>query len=107
MKRKYVCNKYKNYSIRNHYFHNGMFETDDPQVQALIESADGYGVFIHPCETKEEIAAMRAKEREARRAAVLRETMPEEEQPRAIAHQGARGSLASKAERGLMVIKAK
>ena len=59
MLRHYSCNKYKSYSIRNHYFKNGLFETDDPDVQRLIEGADGYGVFIHPVETPQEIAAMK------------------------------------------------
>jgi len=51
MMRRYSCNKYKNYSIRSHYFVNGLFQTDDPSVQQLIENADGYGVFIHPVES--------------------------------------------------------
>lgn len=42
----YVCNKYKSYSIRNLYFQNGLYETEDPEEQKLIESSDGFGVYI-------------------------------------------------------------
>jgi len=93
MLRHYACNKYKSYSIRNHYFVNGLFATDDPDVQRLIEGADGYGVFIHPVETAEEIAAM--KEIEAK--AALSEPPVEEEGP--IAVQGARGTMSNKMTR--------
>lgn len=99
MLRKYVCNKYRSYSIRNHYFVNGLFETSDPKVQALIENADGYGVFIHPVETKEEITEMKKQERAVRQA-----VSPQSEEPQQLAHQGARGTLTNKGERGLMVI---
>ena len=102
MKRVFVCNKYKSYSIRNHYFVNGRFETEDPAVQKLIEHADGYGVFIHPVETKEEIAEMKKQERAARKSQFgVTETVEEPEQ---LAHQGARGTMTGKKERGLMII---
>ena len=97
MLRRYVCNKYKSYSIRNHYFINGLFETEDPQVQKLIEHADGYGVFIHPVETKEEIATMRAKEKTAK-------VEPALEEPPPIAHQGARGTGTSSEQRRSQLI---
>ena len=105
MMRRYSCNKYRSYSIRNHYFVNGLFQTDDPSVQQLIESVDGYGVYIHPVETPEEIAAMKAVEEQAQQPvepsdAVMASDVieppamveMEEEQP-LIATQGARGSL--------------
>src|SRR5689334_13797540 len=101
MIRHYACNKYRSYSIRNHYFVNGKFETDDPDVQRLIENADGYGVFIHPVETAEEIAAMKAIED----AAALSEPPAEELAP--IAVQGARGTQAGKSARRGQVIGAK
>jgi len=98
VKRSYACNKYPSYSIRNHYFKNGLFETDDPDVQRLIEGADGYGGFIHPVETAEEIARM--KEIEA--AVAASEPPAEEEAP--IAVQGARGTMSNKAVRKGQVI---
>lgn len=105
MLRHYVCNKHKSYSIRNHYFVNGKFETDDPHVQALIESAHGYGSIIHPAETQEEIAAMKAAE-EAQRSDEIElsddEEAPDEEAP--VAVQGARGTAAGRKQRRPMTI---
>ena len=98
MKRSYSCNKYKSYSIRNHYFKNGLFETDDPDVQRLIEGADGYGVFIHPVETPEEVAAMKEIEE---KAALPQEPEPDEPP---IAVQGARGTMSNKTVRKGQVI---
>jgi len=93
MMRRYSCNKYKNYSIRSHYFVNGLFQTDDPSVQQLIENADGYGVFIHPVESPEEIEQMKAAEEAAAAAAEhpgSDEVIIEEQPP--VAVQGARGT---------------
>lgn len=102
MLRHYCCNRYKSYSIRNHYFKNGLFETDDPDVQRLIETADGYGVFIHPVETAEEIATMKAIEEKAAQELGLPQ---EEEGP--IATQGARSTVSDKGMRKGQLIGAK
>ena len=114
MRRGYIINRYKGYSIRQHHFvpqPNGglLFETDDPEVQALIENADGYGAFIFPRETAEEIAQMKSVEGETK-APLLDEPQvpyPEgaqsvEEHP--IAVQGARGTGSSKSQRKGQVI---
>ncbi len=100
MIRHYACNKYKSYSIRSHYFVNGLFETADPDVQRLIEGADGYGVFIHPVETAEEIKQMEEIEKAAA------ESAPVEEEP-PIAVQGARSTISDKRTRKGQVIGAK
>lgn len=126
MKRGYVINKYKGYSIRNHHFvpqANGglLFETDDPDVQALIEGADGFGAFIFPRETAEELAQMKSVEEAAKGgdshdyaepdvsvdvgAASTENTLIEEQAP--IAVQGARGTMAGRDQRKGQVIGAK
>ena len=96
MKRKFVCNKYKSYSIRNHYFQNGYFETEDPDVVKLIENADGYGVFIHSVETPEEIAAMKAAEEPP--------ADPPADDPPPVAVQGGRGTRASRGTRRAHIV---
>lgn len=101
-KRRFVINKLKGYSIRNHYFvpqaNGGLaFETDDPEVIRLIEGADGYGVLIHPAETQEELAAMKAKELGEDNPIEAWPVHSEEETP--IAHQGARGTSAGRGQR--------
>lgn len=105
MKKGYVINRLKGYSVRNNYFvpqPNGglLFETSDPTVQALIESLPDFGTLIHPRETKEEIATMRKQER----ATKIAPPSPSPEEPTQLAHQGARGTLTAKGERGLMII---
>ena len=132
MRRGYVINKYKGYSIRNHHFvpqANGglLFETDDPEVQRLIENADGYGAFIHPLETPEEIAQMKLVEEQATMGPTptlahqsgddpgtpdeslnpLPESTSQEVEQPPIAVQGARGTGSSKATRKGQVIGAK
>jgi hypothetical protein len=96
MMRTFVCNKFKSYSIRNHYFVNGKFQTDDADVIKLIENADGYGVFIHPAETAEELEALREIE-----PVVLSvpEDFVEQEEPPPIAVRGARGTGNNKYQR--------
>jgi len=108
MKRRYVINStrdrgYKGYSIRLHYFvpqpGGGLaFETDDPDVQRLIEASDGYGAFIHPAETPEEIAAMKEIEEKAA------EPQEPEQDEAPIAVQGARGTMSNKAMRKGQII---
>lgn len=114
-KRRFVINGFngrpaKGYSIRNHYFvpqaNGGLaFETDDPEVIRLIEGADGYGVFIHPAETQEEIAAMKAAEAgipEDPLLGQLAEALGEPDKEHftsPIAHQGARGTSAGRGQR--------
>lgn len=101
-KRTFVCNRYKSYSIRNHYFENGLFQTDDPDVIKLIESSDGYGVFIHPGETPEELAAMgygpKPKVASEKKAKTKPEVL-EAENEAPIAHQGARGTVSTEKQR--------
>ena len=108
MKRKFVCNTYNGYSIRNYYFtpnptgRGCTLETEDPMVIELIENADGYGVFIHPFETPEEIALMKAEEKEKEEAPTEEKPVeppeeteteePEEDEPEPPAHQGMRGT---------------
>ena len=107
MLRHYACNKYKTYSIRNHYFKNGLFETDDPDVQRLIEGADGYGVFIHPVETPEEVARMKEIEEAARSSdgeycTICAQAINNCICPTAV--QGARGTMSNKLVRKGQVI---
>ena len=110
-------NRYNGYSIRSHYFTpnpNGRgcyFETDDPDVIALIESVDNYGVDIHPTETIEELEAMKAKvpyHVELKGPSVealgielneLGETEIDSEDTEPIAHQGARGTGTTRKQR--------
>src|SRR5262245_65665853 len=95
--RTFACNRYPSYSIRNHYFVAGRLTTDDPDVIALIESCDGYGVYIHPVETKEELEAMGYGEKAAPEEESIEEPEPqeeaeedeEEEEPETPAQQGA------------------
>lgn len=113
-KRKFVVNKYNGYSIRNHYFKPNpvgrgcTLETDDPDIIRLIENADGYAVFIHPAETPEELAAMKAAEKEGDSYATLSgdtdvgDASTDNTQP--IATQGARGTMSSRAMRRGQVI---
>jgi len=57
-KRGYVSNRFPELVLGERVrFENGVFETDDPAVIALIESNEWFGVHIHPRETPEEIAA--------------------------------------------------
>jgi hypothetical protein len=45
--RKYVCNRFPNIKIGlAASFQNGYFETDDPEVQRLIETSSSFGVVI-------------------------------------------------------------
>jgi hypothetical protein len=46
----YVCTRYPSLWIRHVRFTGGLLVTSDPEVQALIESTDLYGVdvYIHP-----------------------------------------------------------
>jgi hypothetical protein len=98
-KRRFVCNKYKSYAIRNHKFEGGLLEVDmeDVDVIKLIESADGYGVFIHPAETPDELAALKAKPKRNPPADAIR-TETIEHDP-VLAHQGARGTNAGATQR--------
>ena len=43
----YVCARWPRLRVRHIHFRDGRYETDDPDEQALIERADGYGVHIH------------------------------------------------------------
>jgi len=43
----YVCTRWPRLRVRHIRFRDGRYETDDPDEQALIEGADGYGVHIH------------------------------------------------------------
>src|SRR5262245_28760543 len=56
--RTFACKRYLSFSIRDHSFVGRRLTTDDTDVIALIECCDGYGVYIHPVETKEELEAM-------------------------------------------------
>ena len=48
-KRSYVCNKYPFMSIRNVVkFEGGLFETEDAEAQALVESNDLWMIHIWP-----------------------------------------------------------
>src|SRR5262245_29005933 len=96
--RTFACNRYPSYSIRNHYFVGGRLTTNDPDVIALIESCDGYGVYIHPVETKEELEAMgygektapaeeSVDEENAEPPEEAEEDEEEEEEPEPPAHQ--------------------
>jgi hypothetical protein len=45
----YVCNRFPSLTIgASVHFREGSFETDDPEVIALIEKNDWFGVHIHP-----------------------------------------------------------
>lgn len=106
MKRRFICNRYNGYSIRNHYFipnatgRGCYFETDDEDVIKLIESVDNYGVDIHPTETIEELQAMGARQPYAKPPPTLtRFEPPPEEEDEPIAVQGQRGTAAGKATR--------
>jgi len=100
MKRGYVINRLKGYSVRSHYWipqPNGglLFETEDPDVQTLIESLPDFGALIIPRETADEIAAAKAVEQPVESF----EYPPLEEEPGPIAVQGARGTASSKSQR--------
>ena len=63
MKKGYGDNRYPFWQIGDLVkFENGRFETDDPALQALIESRPEFGVHIHPRETAAEIAALEEEE---------------------------------------------
>lgn len=112
MKRRFVCNRYNGYSIRNHYFtpnpsgRGCTFETEDPDVIKLIENADGYNNFIVPAETKEELEAMRKAE-EPKFPTDFNDLEQREELNPPIAHQGARGTHAGRRQRTGQTITAK
>jgi len=100
MKRGYVINRLKGYSVRSHYWipqPNGglLFETEDPDVQTLIESLPDFGALIIPRETADEIAAAKTAEH----AVKLLDELFIEEEPGPIAVQGARGTASSKSQR--------
>ena len=66
MKKGYGDNRYPFWQIGDHVrFENGLFETDDPALQALIESRPEFGVHIHPRETAAELAAGEEEDRRA------------------------------------------
>jgi len=49
MERSYVCNRYPGLSIGpSIHFQKGLFVTDDPALQAQIESHDWWKIYIHP-----------------------------------------------------------
>lgn len=113
MKRRFCCNRYKFYSIRNHYFNNGLLETDDPEIIRLVIHADGYNVIIHPSETKEELSVLKERggyvedwEIEGYVKPVEPEPEPtvEEESEPVVAVQGARGTASSKKQRKAQII---
>jgi hypothetical protein len=43
----YQCDRWPRLRVRHLRFRDGTYTTDDPEEQAIIESADGYGVHIH------------------------------------------------------------
>jgi hypothetical protein len=64
MKRGYGDNRYPFWQIGDLVkFENGVFETEDVALQALIESRPEFGVHIHPRETAEELAAGEEEDR--------------------------------------------
>lgn len=50
MKKSYVNNRFPAFAIAGSpvAFDAGLYETEDPDVMALIEGHEWYGVFIHP-----------------------------------------------------------
>ena len=57
--KQYVCNFFKELQLgRNVKFHDGFFETDDPIIQAKIESSDGFNVHIHFKDSLKEMERM-------------------------------------------------
>lgn len=45
----YVCNRYPQLRITKRIqFESGLFTTDDPELQALVEKNDLWGLHIHP-----------------------------------------------------------
>ena len=84
----YVCNLWKELRIGPKVaFKNGFFETDDPQLQGLIERNNAFGSAIHFKDTEEEMARqgrVREEEASAKRAqarqAMLDEMKKEEQE---------------------------
>ena len=55
----YVCNRHKSLMIRNVIqFENGLFETDYPDLQALVESNDLWEIHIWPRDLPPEVAEL-------------------------------------------------
>ncbi len=79
--RQYVNNFHKQLQIGKHVkFDNGFFETEDPELQALIESNNAFGVHIHFKDTPEEMARLglkRQEEEAAEKARKRREFLAE------------------------------
>jgi hypothetical protein len=64
MKKSYADNRYPFWQIGDVVkFENGLFETEDLALQALIESRPEFGVHIHPRETAAEIEAGEEEDR--------------------------------------------
>ena len=86
--RQYVNNFHKQLQIGKHIkFDNGFFETEDTELQALIESNNAFGVHIHFKDTPEEMARLglkrqedEAAEKARKRTAFLAEIKAEEDE---------------------------
>ena len=67
--RAYVCNFFKELQIGNNArgikFQNGFFETDDPEIQQVIETSQGFGVHIHLKDSLEEMERIGKERQEA------------------------------------------
>ncbi len=85
--KQYVNNFHKQLQIGKHVkFDNGFYETEDLELQALIESNNAFGVHIHFKDTPEEMARIGLKRQEGmagekarKRKEVLAEIAAEEE----------------------------
>lgn len=88
--RSYTCNLWKQLTIgKDIHFQNGLFETDDPTLQDLIEGNNAFGVAIHYQDTLEvmeargrELSEQRAAEKSKRRREILDELASEEREER-------------------------
>lgn len=46
MEKTYLCRQWPSLTIRRIKFTNGLYTTTNPEEQAVIEAADGFGVHI-------------------------------------------------------------
>ena len=100
--RAYVCNLYKSLRIgKDVKFENGLFETDDTEIQGKIEASNGFGVHIHyrdSVEEMERIGRQRQEKEAADKARKRREFLAEMEAEENAAREK-QGKVA-KAEKG-------
>lgn len=66
MLRQYTCNRYKELRIgKSIKFENGFYETDDVELQELMEANDWFGVHIHFKDSIEEMERVGLERQEA------------------------------------------